>query len=111
MTDARGQLLGVLDNAASQQPDKVKTAQQQLKQWETSPDFYATLQVSRNSVNSNRVLSYSPNMTLNRPLSFLLKDIFYDKSLPINLRFVAGLYLKNGIDAYWRKTAKKYVNQ
>jgi hypothetical protein len=48
MTDARGQLLGVLDNAASQQPDKMKTAQQQLKQWETSPDFYATLQVSRN---------------------------------------------------------------
>ena len=48
MTDARSQLLDVLDNAASQQPEKVKLAQQQLKQWETSPDFYATLQVSTN---------------------------------------------------------------
>ncbi|KAH8554929.1 armadillo-type protein [Umbelopsis sp. PMI_123] len=80
MTDARSQLLDVLDNAASQQPEKVKLAQQQLKQWETSPDFYATLQ-----------------------------DIFYDTSLPINLRFVAGLYLKNGIDVYWRKTAKNAI--
>jgi hypothetical protein len=69
MTDARGQLLGVLDNAASQQPDKVKTAQQQLKQWETSPDFYATLQVSRNSLHSTRLRSYSPNMTLNLSLT------------------------------------------
>lgn len=46
MADPRGQLLAVLHDAASQQPEKLKGAQQQLKQWETSPDFYATLQVS-----------------------------------------------------------------
>ncbi|KAJ2963896.1 hypothetical protein NQZ79_g1053 [Umbelopsis isabellina] len=72
MSGARDQLLGVLYQAASQDPEKLKNAQQQLKQWETSPDFYSTLQ-----------------------------DIFYDISLPVNVRFVSGLYLKNGIDAYW----------
>ena len=46
MADPRGQLLAVLHDAASQQPEKLKGAQQHLKQWETSPDFYATLQVS-----------------------------------------------------------------
>ncbi|KAG2171814.1 hypothetical protein INT43_008194 [Umbelopsis isabellina] len=80
MSGARDQLLGVLYQAASQEPEKLKNAQQQLKQWETSPDFYSTLQ-----------------------------DIFYDISLPVNVRFVSGLYLKNGIDAYWRKTAKNSI--
>lgn len=47
MSGARDQLLDVLYQAASQEPEKLKNAQQQLKQWETSPDFYSTLQVSR----------------------------------------------------------------
>ncbi|CAO3687345.1 unnamed protein product [Umbelopsis vinacea] len=74
MADPRGQLLAVLHNAASQQPEKLKGAQQQLKQWETLPIF-----------------------------------MLHFNSLPINIRFVAGLYLKNGIDAYWRKTAKNAI--
>jgi hypothetical protein len=30
-----------------------------------------------------------------------------DKSLPIEVRYLAIIQLKNGIDKYWRKTATK----
>lgn len=46
MTSARDQLLITLSEAASQQPERIKVAEAQLKQWETAPEFYSTLLVS-----------------------------------------------------------------
>jgi hypothetical protein len=35
------------------------------------------------------------------------QSVFLDKSLPIEVRYLAIIQLKNGIDKYWRKTATK----
>ncbi|KAF9434480.1 Importin-11 [Entomortierella beljakovae] len=78
---ARDVLLSVLAEAASQEPARMQNAVTQLQQWETTPQFNATLQ-----------------------------DIFYDKSLDTNVRWQAIIYLKNGIDKYWRKTAKNAIS-
>ncbi|KAF9087787.1 Importin-11 [Mortierella sp. AD031] len=78
---ARDSLLTVLAEAASQDPARMQNAVTQLQQWEATPQFNATLQ-----------------------------DIFYDKSLDTNLRWQAIIYLKNGIDKYWRKTAKNAIS-
>ncbi|KAF9169445.1 Importin-11 [Mortierella sp. AD011] len=77
---ARDVLLSVLAEAASQEQARMQNAVTQLQQWETTPQFNATLQ-----------------------------DIFYDKSLETNVRWQAIIYLKNGIDKYWRKTAKNAI--
>ncbi|KAL1914641.1 uncharacterized protein VTP21DRAFT_8052 [Calcarisporiella thermophila] len=77
---ARLQLIAVLVDASSQQPDRLKQAELQLKQWETAPEFYASLQ-----------------------------DIVYDKSLDLSIRWISAIYLKNGIDRYWRRTAKNAI--
>ncbi|KAF9359983.1 hypothetical protein BGX26_010911 [Mortierella sp. AD094] len=77
---ARDVLLSVLAEAASQEQARMQNAVTQLQQWETTPQFNATLQ-----------------------------DIFYDKSLDTNIRWQAIIYLKNGIDKYWRKTAKNAI--
>lgn len=37
------------------------------------------------------------------------QSVFLDKSLPIEVRYLAIIQLKNGIDKYWRKTATKYA--
>ncbi|KAG0002348.1 hypothetical protein BGZ65_002719 [Modicella reniformis] len=62
---ARQALLSVLADAASQEERRMKTAVDQLQQWETTPQFNATLQ--------------------------------------------AIIYLKNGIEKYWRKSAKNAI--
>ncbi|RUP42843.1 armadillo-type protein [Jimgerdemannia flammicorona] len=80
MSDPRTQLIGVLAEATSQHPDRVKLAEQHLKQWETERDFHATLQ-----------------------------DIFYDRSLDLSIRWISGIYLKNGMDRYWRRGAKNAI--
>jgi hypothetical protein len=36
------------------------------------------------------------------------QSVFLDKSLPLEVRYLAIIKLKNGIDKYWRKTATKY---
>ncbi|KAF9933041.1 hypothetical protein FBU30_006717 [Linnemannia zychae] len=78
---ARESLLTVLGEAASQDPARMQSAVTQLQQWEATPQFNATLQ-----------------------------DIFYDKSIDTNIRWQAIIYLKNGIDKYWRKTAKNAIS-
>jgi hypothetical protein len=37
------------------------------------------------------------------------QDIFIDYSLPLEIRYLSIIQLKNGIDKYWRKTATKWV--
>ncbi|KAI8889138.1 ARM repeat-containing protein [Backusella circina FSU 941] len=81
MTDARIQLVEVLKQATSQDYAQMRQAEGLLKQWENSPSFFATLQ-----------------------------DIFYDGSVEHDLRILSGIYLKNGVDRFWRKTAANPIN-
>jgi hypothetical protein len=46
MSSPRDQLLQTLAEASSQQPERIKVAEAQLKQWEIVPEFYTTLLVS-----------------------------------------------------------------
>ncbi|CAG8476007.1 4188_t:CDS:10 [Ambispora gerdemannii] len=81
MSSPREQLLLILAQAASQQqPELLKSAEATLKEWETAPEFHYTL-----------------------------LDIVYDKTIEQSIRFLAAIYLKNGIDKYWRKTAKNAI--
>ncbi|KAI8373127.1 armadillo-type protein [Radiomyces spectabilis] len=81
MSDPRSQLLHVLHEAASQDFARMRQAEELLIQWENEPSFFATLQ-----------------------------DIFYDRSVDHDVRFLGGIYLKNGINRFWRKTAKNPIN-
>lgn len=40
-----------------------------------------------------------------------LQSVFLDHSLPLEVRYLAIIQLKNGIDKYWRKTATKYAHR
>ncbi|GAO50190.1 ARM repeat-containing protein [Saitoella complicata NRRL Y-17804] len=80
MDSARTDLVNVLNAAASQNQQLTAEATATLKGYETSPGFYS-----------------------------LLQDVYLDKSLPAEVRQVAIIYLKNGIDKYWRRTAKNGI--
>ncbi|CAH0559233.1 unnamed protein product [Brassicogethes aeneus] len=69
-------ILDVLQRASSQNPDILKPAVEKLKEWETQPGFYNTL-----------------------------LNVFCNHNVDVNVRWIAVLYLKNGIDKYWRKKA------
>lgn len=71
-------LLQVLRSAASADQQQVQSGTKQLQRWEKAPGFYQHLQ-----------------------------SVFIDKSLPLEVRYLAIIQLKNGIDKYWRKTALK----
>lgn len=72
----------VLQSASSQDPSVLKPAEQTLKEWETQPGFYATL-----------------------------FNVFSTQSFALNVRWMAVLYLKNGVDKYWRKNAPGEISQ
>ncbi|CAG8445796.1 3687_t:CDS:10 [Acaulospora colombiana] len=46
MASARDQLLTILSEAASQQPERMKAAEAQLKQWEVESKFYSTFAIN-----------------------------------------------------------------
>ena len=75
-------LFQVLTNSASADQQQVKTGTQQLQNWEKEPGFYSSLQ-----------------------------DIFIDTSLPVEIRYLSTIQLKNGIDKYWRKTATNAIKK
>lgn len=83
-------VIDVLERASSQDPNILKPAEQALKEWETQPGFYTAL-----------------------------FNVFSNTSFSINVRWMAILYLKNGVDRYWRKNApgeidlneKEYIRQ
>ncbi|KAF2200994.1 ARM repeat-containing protein [Delitschia confertaspora ATCC 74209] len=77
-----GILYHVLRSAASSDPNQIQTGTKQLQQWETQRGYYV-----------------------------LLQSVFLDKSLPFEVRYLAIIQLKNGIDKYWRKTAKNAVSK
>ncbi|KAL8831886.1 MAG: hypothetical protein Q9191_000599 [Dirinaria sp. TL-2023a] len=75
-------LFRVLTNAASFNQQQVKTGAQQLQNWEKQPGFYSSLQT-----------------------------IFIDTSLPVEVRYLSAIQLKNGIDKYWRKTSSNAIKK
>lgn len=75
-------LFRVLTNAASTDQQQVKTGAQQLQNWEKQPGFYKSLQ-----------------------------SIFLETSLPVEVRYLSAIQLKNGIDKYWRKTSSSAIKK
>uniref|UniRef100_A0A2K5DH08 Importin-11 n=1 Tax=Aotus nancymaae TaxID=37293 RepID=A0A2K5DH08_AOTNA len=75
-------VLQVLTQATSQDTAVLKPAEEQLKQWETQPGFYS-----------------------------VLLNIFTNHTLDINVRWLAVLYFKHGIDRYWRRVAPHALSE
>lgn len=48
--------------------------------------------------------------TFNIGIANISQTVFIDKSLPLEVRYLAIIQFKNGIDKYWRKTAAKFVD-
>lgn len=71
-------LVRTLQSASSSDPNQIQTGTKQLAEWEKSPGFYRHLQ-----------------------------SAFLGHRLPVEIRYLAIIQLKNGIDKYWRKTAAK----
>ncbi|XP_029197189.2 importin-11-like [Acropora millepora] len=78
----RDEVLLALSNACSQNPGLVKEAEKKLENWETQAGFYS-----------------------------LLMFVFRNKSLDVNIRWMAILYIKIGVDRYWRKTATHAISE
>ncbi|KAH8813095.1 armadillo-type protein [Xylogone sp. PMI_703] len=70
------QVFLALQSAGSSNQINIQSGTQQLQTWETQPGYYT-----------------------------LLQAVYLDKSLPSEVRYLAVIQIKNGIDKYWRKTA------
>jgi len=75
-------VIQLLSQACSQNADALHSAEKQLKAWETESGFYSTL-----------------------------LSIFSDHSVEVNVRWLAVLYFKNGVDKYWRKGAPNAISE
>lgn len=75
-------LYQVLTNAASSDRQQIKTGSQQLQNWEKQPGYHSSLQ-----------------------------SISIDFSLPVEVRYLSIIQLKNGVDKYWRKTATNSIKK
>ncbi|XP_056320294.1 importin-11 [Danio aesculapii] len=75
-------VLQALTQATSQDTAVLKPAEDQLRQWETQPGFYS-----------------------------VLLSIFNNHLLDVNVRWLAVLYFKNGIDRYWRRVAPHALSE
>lgn len=75
-------LYNTLLSASSSDPNQIQTGTKQLQEWEIRQGYYS-----------------------------LLQTVFIDKSLPLEVRYLAIIQLKNGIDKYWRKTATNAVSK
>ncbi|VEN37849.1 unnamed protein product [Callosobruchus maculatus] len=75
-------VLDVLRQASSQDPSVLKPAETKLREWETQPGFYA-----------------------------VLLNVLSDFTMDVNVRFMAVLCLKNGVDRYWRKNAPNAISE
>ncbi|KAM6944446.1 importin-11 [Lycodopsis pacificus] len=82
MDGASSVVLQALTQATSQDTAALKPAEEQLRQWETQPGFYS-----------------------------VLLNIFNNHMLDVNVRWLAVLYFKNGIDRYWRRVAPHALSE
>ncbi|KAK4626424.1 Importin-11 [Fulvia fulva] len=74
-------IVSTLQAASSSHPNQIQTGTKQLAQWEKEPGYYRGLQ-----------------------------EAYLTTALPIEVRYLAIIQLKNGIDKYWRKTATNAVS-
>lgn len=79
---SRQLVISTLSNASQPTAQALKVATQQIANWEKTPGYYA-----------------------------LLQDIYADLSLSQDVRFLAIIQLKNGIDKYWRKTSTYAIDK
>lgn len=82
MTTAQSMVLETLRHAATQNAEILKPAEVRLREWEKEPGFYS-----------------------------ILLNIVSNHSIDVNVRWLAVLYFKNGVDRYWRKTAPDAINE
>ncbi|KAJ5084640.1 hypothetical protein NUU61_009219 [Penicillium alfredii] len=75
-------VLNALVLAASSTQQQVQTGTQQLQNWEKQALYHSFLQ-----------------------------DVFLDHSVPAEVRYLAIIQLKNGIDKHWRKTATNAIKK
>ncbi|KAL3277504.1 hypothetical protein HHI36_012850 [Cryptolaemus montrouzieri] len=75
-------LLEALKRASSQNTEILKPAETQLREWEIQPGFYTAL-----------------------------LNIISTHNLDLNIRWIAVLYMKNGIDRYWRRNAPNAISE
>ncbi|KAL8735368.1 MAG: hypothetical protein Q9166_000913 [cf. Caloplaca sp. 2 TL-2023] len=75
-------LYQTLTAASSSVPQQIHSGTQQLQNWEKQPGYYSSLQ-----------------------------SIFVHTSLPVEVRYLCIIQLKNGIDKYWRKTAANAIKK
>ncbi|XP_066994048.1 importin-11 [Anabrus simplex] len=80
ISTAQSIVLETLQQATNQNAEILKPAELKLKEWETEPGFYS-----------------------------ILMNIFSNHSIDVNVRWLAVLYFKNGVDRYWRKTAPNAI--
>jgi len=78
----RDAVLLALSHACSQDPSLIKEAEGKLKAWETETGFYSLLMV-----------------------------IFKNEAVDVNIRWMAILYIKNGVERYWRKSAPNAISE
>lgn len=71
-------IVRTLQWASSSDAKQIQSGTKQLHQWEKSPSYYVHLQ-----------------------------SAYIDTRLPEEVRLLAIITLKNGVDKYWRKTAAK----
>ncbi|KAL4228026.1 Importin-11 [Mactra antiquata] len=75
-------ILDTLTKACSQDPAILTPAEGQLLQWQTQPGFYS-----------------------------VLSSIFCNHEIDVNVRWLAVMYIKNGVDKYWRRTAPSAMKE
>ncbi|KAL8818079.1 MAG: hypothetical protein Q9223_003209 [Gallowayella weberi] len=75
-------LYHTLAAASSSDSQQIKTGTQQLENWERQRGYYSSLQT-----------------------------LFVDTSLPVEVRYLCIIQLKNGIDKYWRRTASNALTK
>ncbi|CAG2187918.1 Importin-11 [Mytilus edulis] len=112
MTNPSIAVLEALHNACSQNADILKPAEKQLQDWEIHPGFYSVLStlVSSDSTdhlpisNDNYPVDFNLNVRNSRDTNNINEEIFSNHSIDVNVRWLAVLYCKNGVEKYWRKT-------
>ncbi|ESO88153.1 hypothetical protein LOTGIDRAFT_219538 [Lottia gigantea] len=82
LTSEESFVLDTLNKACSQDASVLKPATDQLQQWETQPGFYS-----------------------------ILSKIFCNHNIDVNIRWLAVMYCKNGVDKYWRRSAPNAINE
>lgn len=74
-------VLDTLNRATSQDTEVLKPAEKKLQEWEIEPGFYS-----------------------------VLLDILSNHSIDVNVRWLAVMCFKNGVDRYWRRNAPHAIS-